>query len=84
MAPKNVDSIYVVLDRFSKITHFIRCKKASDASCVNQLLFRDIIRIHGMLKSITSDQDIKFIIYFRKPVWMKFGTKLQHSNAYHP
>ena len=52
---RNKDSIMVVVDRFSKMAHFVPCNKSNDASHVADLYFKEIMRLHGIPKNMVSD-----------------------------
>ena len=78
------DSILVVVDRFSNMTHFIACMQMEDAASAAHLFFCQIVRLHGALKTITYDRDVKFISKFWQHLWDKFGTQSQFSGAFYP
>eukprot|EP00268_Persea_americana_P067965 TRINITY_DN9411_c0_g1_i1.p1 TRINITY_DN9411_c0_g1~~TRINITY_DN9411_c0_g1_i1.p1 ORF type:complete len:151 (+),score=14.57 TRINITY_DN9411_c0_g1_i1:3739-4191(+) len=81
---KQHDSILVVVDRFSKMAHFVPCSKTSDASHVAKIFMERIDSLHGVPKTIVFDRDVKFTSYFWKTPWKVLGTRLQFSSAYHP
>ena len=66
------------------MAHFVPCSKTADASRVATLFYNEIVRLHGLPRSMVSDRDVRFTSYFWKTLWRLMGTQLQLSSAYHP
>lgn len=65
---KKNNSIFVVVDRFSKMTVFAACKATIDACNIVELVFVEVVRHHRLSDLIVSNQDVKFMGLFCKKI----------------
>jgi hypothetical protein len=61
---KKRDSFFMVVDRFSKMAHFILFTKTTDASRVGELYFNEIVKLYDFPQTIVLDKDVRFTSYF--------------------
>jgi transposase InsO family protein len=81
---KGYDSIWVIVDRLTKISHFLPVKTDHPVTVYAQLYIARILSLHGVPKTIVSDRGSQFVSKFWEELHKSLGTKLLHSSAYHP
>ena len=78
-------SIWVIVDRFTKMAHFIGLtsngKKTPDLA---RIFLREIWRLHGLPQSIVSDRDSRFTSTFWRDLMALLGIQRKMSTAFHP
>jgi hypothetical protein len=81
---KGFDSIWVIIDRLTKIAHFLPVKTKYPVVAYTELYIACILSLHGVQKMIVSDRGPQLISKFWEELHKSLGTKLLHSSAYHP
>nr|GEX18125.1 putative reverse transcriptase domain-containing protein [Tanacetum cinerariifolium] len=78
------DNIWVIVDRLTKLAHFIPTRETDSMETLTRLYIKEIISRHGVPISIISDHDSNFTSRFWKSLQNALGTQLDMSSAYHP
>jgi hypothetical protein len=73
-----------VVDRLTNFSHFYAILTEYNVVQVAELFFREVFRLHGLLKNIISDRDSRFIGTFWRELFQLVGTELTPSTNYHP
>src|SRR3954470_10334173 len=81
---KGNDAILVVIDRLSKVAHFLAVKETITASQLATLYMSRIVSLHGIPLVISSDRGSLFTSRFWASFQEAMGTHLSFSTAFHP
>ncbi|WVZ89036.1 hypothetical protein U9M48_035495, partial [Paspalum notatum var. saurae] len=81
---KGYDSIWVIIDRFTKSAHFIPVKNRYHAQNYAEIYISWIVPLHGVPQTFTSDRGSLFVSLFWEQLQAALGTNLIRSSAYHP
>ncbi len=81
---KTFDSIFVVVDRLTKIAHFIPCHKTVTGEETARLFIDNVYRLHGLPNDIISDRGTQFTSKFWQSLFKILGVDIKLSSAYHP
>jgi hypothetical protein len=76
--------ILVVVDKFSKFSHFIPLRHPFTALYVAKAFLDNVYKLHGMPASIVSDRDRVFTSNVWKELFGLVGVSLKMSSSYHP
>jgi hypothetical protein len=79
-----IDSIWVIVDRYTKSAHFIPMHTRFTAEKYVEIYIALILCLHGVLKTIVSDRGSQFVARFWKQLHASLGTHLIHNSSYHP
>jgi hypothetical protein len=78
------DSIWVIVDRLTKIAHFIPVKTTDHGNRLAEMYISHIVSLHGVPKTKVSDRGPQFTSRFWAKLQEALGTKLSFSTTYHP
>jgi hypothetical protein len=81
---KGHDSIWVIVDRLTKVAHFLPVRTNYGGEKLARLYVDNIVKLHGVPSRIVSDRGTQFTSRFWKSLHKAMGTKLDFSSAYHP
>ena len=78
------DSILVVVDRFTKMAHFILTTEKTSAEELAQLFRDSIWKLHGLPDSIISDRGPQFVAGIMRELNRMLRIEMKLSTAFHP
>jgi hypothetical protein len=69
----NYNSMFIMVDRFTKMTHFIPYAKTIFEAETANLFFKNIVQLHRLLNDITFNRELQFISHFWQRLLQPFG-----------
>jgi transposase InsO family protein len=78
------DSIWVIMDRLTKVAHFIPVKTTYYGPQLAELYMLRIVYLHEVPKKVVSDRRTQFTSKFWERLHETLDTQLRFSSAYHP
>lgn len=80
---ENYNAVMVVIDRLSKMRHFVACHTTMTSLDLANLFVKDIWRLHGLPDDIISDRGPTFVSELWRAVNHRLGTNVSLSTAFH-
>jgi hypothetical protein len=83
LTARKFNSIWVIIDRLTKSAHFIPVNTNYNVQKYVEIYVARVLCLHGVLKTIISDQGSQFVSHFWEQLHASLRTHLIHSSAYH-
>jgi transposase InsO family protein len=78
------DAIWVVVDRLTKMRHFVPCRTTTSSSDLADLFLQNVWKLHGLPQDIISDRGPQFASDFWRQLCSRLGISPRLSTAFHP
>ena len=78
------DTVLVVCNQLSKITHFVATMEGTSAEELARLFQDNVWKLHGLPESVVSDRGLQFAAELMKELNRMLGIKTKLSTAFHP
>ncbi len=78
------DSILVIIDRITKMVHYVPVKVTIDAPGLAEVIINVVVRHHRVPESIVTDRGLLFTSKFWSSLCYFLGIKRKLSTAFHP
>ena len=78
------DSIWAVVDRLTKVAHFIPVKTTYTSAKLAKIYMTRIVCLHGVPRTIVSDRGTQFTSKFWNQFHETWGTRLEFSTVFPP
>ena len=77
------DAIWVIVDRLTKVAHFLPIKQSQSVETLAHTYVEEIVRLHGIPRNIVFDRDPRFTSRVWKQIQAELGIELKFSSAFH-
>ena len=78
------DTLWVVVDRLTKMRHFVPCRTTTSANDLADLFITHVFRSHGLPDKIISDHGLQFASEFWQQLCERLKIQPRLSTAFHP
>ena len=81
---RGFDCVLTVTDRATKMVHLIAAKSADTPQDTAKGFFHEVVRLHGLPRSIISDRDVRFLSRFRSSLYSSMDLPRSMSSGFYP